>query len=279
VTPRGSHGFVLTFHSHNVSGDGYATNDHVALDATLTLLEQLRIPVLRVLDVARRLRAGTFGGLPARFACITFDDGSDYDWRDMEFRGHGAQRSMFSILRSHSRRLLGLAWLKRAHATSFVIASPRARHEIAATALGDPALMTDAWWREAQGSGLMDIGTHGWNHVHPAVSEMASRPELVERFDRLETAADAELQVKKAFDAIHASAGGDAGRIFAYPYGQVSEFLANEYFPGQREIVAAFAAVPRPLVADSDPWRLPRYVCGPDWSSDEGLERLVSDAG
>ena len=273
TAPRG---FILTFHSHNVSGANYATNDHVALDATLTLLERLRIPVLRLLDVARRLRAGTFGALPPRFACITFDDGSDYDWRDIEFAGHGVQRSMFSILRSHSRSLLGLTWLRRAHATSFVIASPGARHEIAASAFADPALMTDAWWARAQRSGLMDIGTHGWNHVHPAVSEMSSRPDLVERFDRIDGARDAELQVDRAFRAIQQTAGRDAGLVFAYPYGQVSNYLADVYFPAQQNIVAAVAARPEPLRADTDCWRVPRYVCGPDWKSDQDLEGLLN---
>ncbi|HUQ28735.1 MAG TPA: polysaccharide deacetylase family protein [Usitatibacter sp.] len=276
MSGTGSRGFILTFHSHNVSGDTYATNDHVALDATLTTLERLRIPVLRLVDVARRLRAKNFDSLPPRFACITFDDGSDYDWRDAEFPGHGVQRSMFSILRSHSRSLLGLAWLRRARATSFVIASARARDEIAAAALGDAALMSDAWWAGAQRSGLMDIGTHGWNHVHPAVSEMASRPELVEHFERIESPEDARLQVDRAFESIQASAGGDAGRIFAYPYGQVSDFVADRHLPSHGGIVAAVAVEPRPVTASSDPWRMPRYVCGPHWSSDEELEKLLA---
>ena len=276
MSATGPRGFILTFHSHNVSGNDYATNDHVALDATLTTLERLRIPVLRLADVARRLRAKTFDALPARFACITFDDGSDYDWRDMEFPGHGVQRSMFSILRSHSRKLLGLAWVRRAHATTFVIASPDARREIAASALGDAALMSNAWWAQAQRSGLMDIGTHGWNHVHPAVSEMASRPGLVEHFERIESADDARLQVDRAFDSIQATAGREAGLVFAYPYGQVSDFVAQRHLPAHGRIIAAVAVEPRPLTAASDPWRIPRYVCGPDWSSDEGLEKLLS---
>src|SRR5260221_5250106 len=255
-------GFVLTFHSHNVSGNGYASSDQVALDGTLDLLERVRIPVLRLLNVARELRNGTFDTLPERFACITFDDGSDYDWRDLAFPGHGPQRSMYTILRAHSRSLLGIAWLKRSHATSFVIASGQARSAIALQALGDAALMSDSWWRAAQRSGLMDIGTHGWNHVHPAVSEMAARPELRERFDRIDDESDAREQVDRAFDAIHARAGGSAGRIFAYPYGQVSEFIAKRHLPAQGEIVAAVGVEPRPVQAHSDPWRIPRYVCG-----------------
>ena len=273
MAPRGH---ILTFHSHNVAGGDYATNDHVALDATLTLLERLRVPVLRLLDVVRALRAGAFARLPERFACITFDDGSDYDWRDLVFRGHGPQRAMGTILRAHSRRLLGLAWTKRAHATSFVIASADARREIAATALGDAALMTDTWWREAQSSGLLDIGTHGWNHVHPAVSEMSARPELVEHFERIDNPGDAEVQVGRAFESIRARAGGDAALVFAYPYGQVSAFIADEWLPRQDRVLGAVTTEPTPVHAGTNPWRIPRYMCGPDWSSDAGLEKLLA---
>jgi peptidoglycan/xylan/chitin deacetylase (PgdA/CDA1 family) len=182
---------------------------------------------------------------------------------------------MYTILRAHSRSLLGLAWLKRARATSFVIASSEARREIAGQALGDAGLMSDSWWSAAQRSGLMDIGTHGWNHVHPAVSEMASRPQLTERFDLIDNEADARQQVDRAFEAIHDKAGGAAGRIFAYPYGQVSEFIATRYLPAQNRIVAAVAAEPKPVHASSDPWRLPRYVCGHDWKSEDDLRSLL----
>ena len=273
MAPRG---FVLTFHSHNVSGNAYETNDHVALDATLGLLERKRIPVVRLLEVARRLGHGTFDALPERFACITFDDGSDYDWRDIDHPQYGRQRSMYSILRSHSRRLLGLAWLRRAHATTFVIASERARREISAEALGNDSMMSDAWWRRAQESGLMDIGSHGWHHVHPAVSEMKERPDLGERFDRIATDDDARLHIDRAFASIRERARGDSAAVFAYPYGQVSEFLAGHYLPRQDRIVAAVAAYPQPVVAATDRWRIPRYVCGPDWHSDEGLEKLLA---
>jgi len=272
----GSRGYILTFHSHNISGGDFATNDHVALDRSLATLERLRVPVLRLVDVARRLRAKTFDTLPPRFACITFDDGSDYDWRDIAHPAHGPQRSMHRVLRAHSTSLLGLAWLRRARATSFVIASPAARREISAAALGDASLMTDAWWRSAQRSGLLDIGTHGWNHVHPAASEMAARPELIERFDRIDNAEDAALQVDRAFDAIRAAAGGLAGSLFAYPYGQVSEYVAAHHLPSQERILAAVAVDPRPVEADTDPWRIPRYVCGPDWKSEAELETLVA---
>ena len=268
-----SRGYILTFHSHNIAGGDYATNDHVALDRTLAVLRSLKVPILRLLDVARALRAGTLDGLAPRFACITFDDGSDYDWHDLRHPTHGPQPSMRGILRSHSTRLLGF-WLERSCATSFVIASREARQEISAAALGEASLMTDTWWRAAQRSGLIDIGTHGWDHVHPAVARMAGNP-LVERFDRVADPGEAQLQVERAAREIRSLAGDGAAQLFAYPYGQVSDFLADNYLPSQSSIVAAVAVKPVPLTAQSDPWRIPRYVCGHDWRSEDDLRALL----
>ncbi len=137
-------------------------------------------------------------------------------------------------------------------------------------------MMTDKWWRAAQASGLIDIGSHGWHHVHPAVSEVRERPDMIERFDRVATEEDARLHIDRAFSAIRERAGGDSAAVFAYPYGQVSDFLADHYLPNQDRIIAAVAAHPQPVVADTDRWRIPRYVCGPDWHSEEGLEKLVA---
>jgi hypothetical protein len=123
-------GFILAFHSHNIAGNTYETNDHVALDGSLALLEASRIPVLRLLDIVEALRGGTFGRLPARFAAITFDDGSDYDWKPLRHPLHGPQEPMGAIVRRHARALFGLISRRQASATSFVIASPEAREQI-----------------------------------------------------------------------------------------------------------------------------------------------------
>ena len=271
-------GFVLTFHAQNISGGTYATNDHVALDECLAMLRREQIPALRALEVVRRLRRGLFGSLPERFVCFTFDDGTDFDWRGMVHPQHGPQASLWSILRKHSRHVLGPWWLRRFPATSFVLASPEARREISQAAFGDPALMSDDWWRAAQSSGLMDIGSHGWDHVHPAVSVVRDeRPGLLEAFQNVSGEVEAKRQIDDSLAFIRAKAGRDAGRLFAYPYGQVSEYLATEHLPRQRETWAAFGAEPRALRADSDPWRLPRYVCGYHWKSNEELLRLMAD--
>lgn len=270
-------GFILTFHAHNISGNTYETNDHVALDESLALLRREGIPVLRALEVVRRLRMRVFGTLPDRFVCLTFDDGSDFDWRDLAHGAEGRQPSMYTVLRKHSRRLLGPFWLRHFPATTFVIASAEARRQISQSAFRDPGLMSDDWWRAAQRSGLLDIGSHGWDHVHPAVASVRERPGLTESFHAVSGAAEARLQIDDARRYIRARAGGDAGRLFAYPYGQVSEYLATEYFPRQSDTFGAFGGAPGPLHADTDPWRMPRYICGFHWKSSEELLRILSE--
>jgi len=177
-------------------------------------------------------------------------------------------------VRRHARTLLGIFSRRRACATSFVIASPEAREQI--TGPGKPYRISDDWWAEAQASGYFDIGCHGWNHVHPQVAEMRGSPELVEAFGNVRTPAEAERQVRQAARFIRGRAGGDAARLFAYPYGQVSDYLADEWLPAQDDVLAAFTTMDRPLEADADLWRLPRYVCGWHWKSRDDLRAIVS---
>jgi peptidoglycan/xylan/chitin deacetylase (PgdA/CDA1 family) len=256
-------GFVLAFHSHNISGNGYETNDHVALDESLGLLAGLGVPVLRLASVVDALRAGSFAQLPERFACLTFDDGSDYDWLRLDHPLHGWQEPMAAIV---ARR--------RCVATSFVIASPAARDEIAGPQKA--YRLSDDWWADAQACGYFDIGSHGWNHVHPAVSEMQASPALVENFGNVRTPDEAELQIGTAARYIQAKAGARSARLFAYPYGQVSDYLADEWLPAQDEILAAFSTEDRPLEEGADIWRLPRFVCGWHWKSNAGLEDILA---
>ncbi len=265
-------GFVLAFHSHNIAGSGYATNDHVALDESLQVIAELAIPVLRLLDVVMRLRADP-NELPRRFACITFDDGTDYDWKPIAHPAWGAQEAMVDILRRHSKSLIPGIWLRKTRATSFVIASPQARQQIMRAL--HPVLMSEDWWPTAQRSGFMDIGVHGWNHVHPSVDEMQSSPELVERFDRIASLDQALLQVNRAVEYIVSRARGDSARTFAYPYGHVSDYLADTFFPTQDRVLAAFTTEGMPLEPGMDIWRLPRLVCGWHWKEREELQQLL----
>jgi hypothetical protein len=55
----------------------------------------------------------------------------------------------------------------------------------------------------------------------------------------------------------------------------VSEYIATRHLPSQTNIIAAVGVEPRPVHAGTDPWRIPRYVCGPDWSDEAGLEAIL----
>ena len=262
--------FVLAFHSTTVSGNTYETNDHVALDEALSWLEHHRIPVLPLSFVVARLRQGVLDSLPAKSVCLTFDDGPDYDWLDVVHPTHGRQPSIGSILKRHSAP--GLSGHTTC-GTSFVIASRKAREEIAEP---EEVEFSDEWWHEAHASGFLEIGSHGWNHLHPRVSEMRTKPELVESFDRICTWAEADLQLKRAFEYIREKAGADAGRLFAYPYGKVSEFVATEYLPRQSDYLAAFTTAASPIHKHCDIWRLPRYVSGWHFRSNGDLKAILS---
>ena len=58
----------------------------------------------------------------------------------------------------------------------------------------------------------------------------------------------------------------------------VSEFIAMQCFPSQDEILGAFTTEGRPLREDCDPWRLPRFVCGWHWKTNDELRALLAAA-
>ena len=59
-------------------------------------------------------------------------------------------------------------------------------------------------------------------------------------------------------------------RFFAYPFGESSAYIRNEYFPKRADEHGCLAAIgtdPGLVSAHSDRWNLPRFVCGRDWSA------------
>src|SRR5215471_17765905 len=117
--------YVLTYHSGNIDGNDYATNNLIALADDLDMLRSLAIPVVPLSAVVAAL-LGAEGALPPRVAAITLDDGLDFDFVDLVHPHHGPQASVNTILVRHEQ-----AHGIRLHATAFVIASPRAREQIA----------------------------------------------------------------------------------------------------------------------------------------------------
>jgi len=129
---------VLTYHSQNIAGNDYASNDQHALASDIQTIIDSGMRVLNLSDLVDWITAKR----PARFArngiVLTCDDAPKFDYEGVVYRDFGLQTSFRSIIQRHN-----------AHITCFAIASPKARAEIGEDALGDAELMTDAWWPDA----------------------------------------------------------------------------------------------------------------------------------
>jgi peptidoglycan/xylan/chitin deacetylase (PgdA/CDA1 family) len=260
---------ILVYHSQNIAGNETRNNDHVALAADL---EALHAAGCRLVSLATLIDAVFADDPPvaeAPVVCLTFDDGCDYDVRTLEFPGYGMQPGLLQIMEEFVKRH-GNTAQPGLHATSFVIASPEARHLIDSKSLFGSGHMSDDWWRMADAHPMMAIGNHGWDHNHPDLEEEHYPRGGFEQVNSLE---DCRLQVVRAAEFIEQKTGRRP-RFFAYPFGESSEYIRTEYFPMKGEehgCLAALGTDPGMVSAQSDLWNLPRFVCGRDWSTPSEL--------
>lgn len=264
---------ILTYHSQNVAGDETGNNDHVALAADL---EAMHAAGVRFVSLAT-LVAGLFDGkgLPTGelLVCLTFDDGCNFDVQALEFPGFGLQRGLLPIMEDFVQRH-GEDAQPGLHATSFVIASPEARQKIDQKSLFGQGHMGDDWWNEAEAHRMMTIGNHGWDHNHPDLDD-TDYPRG--GFEAIDSHEHCHQQVVEAGEFI-ASKIGRYPVFFAYPFGESSSYIREEWFPEERELHRCEAAVGTQagwLTFDSDRWNLPRFVCGYDWTSPEELLEIL----
>jgi hypothetical protein len=265
---------VLTYHANNISGNDYASNDHVALVEDLRLIHRkgLRIvPLSHVVDVL-------LGIAPAsdveNAVAISFDDGSWFDWHDIEHPTCGPQRGFAGILRDFAAETGAFV-----HATSFVIVSPDARAILDKTCLIGRGWWGDDWWPEAQREGLIAIESHSWDHNHHSLPITAQRDQRKGTFRTIDTYADAEAEIRQASDWLDARLAPHRVSLFAYPYGENNDYLVRAYLPrheSEHRLRAAFGTKPRPVEVSSNRWLLPRYVCGSDWKSPTELETVLA---
>ena len=264
---------VLTYHSINIHGNDYAGNDHVALAADLRLLHRLGrriVPLATVVDVL-------LGAAPAaaveNAVALSFDDGSWFDWHDLEHPSWGPQRGFAGILRDFAAET-GAA----VHATSFVIVSPEARAILDRTCMVGRGWWGDEWWPTAQREGLIAIESHSWDHNHDTLPATVQHAQRKGTFRTIDCWADADAELRQAADWLDARLAPHRASLFAYPYGETSDYLVREYLPRhahEHRLRAAFGTAPAPVEATADRWHLPRYVCGAHWNDPAGLERLL----
>lgn len=264
---------VLTYHANNVLGNEYDDNDHVALAEDLILLRRLGrriVPLHTIVETLIR-REGELD----RCVALSFDDGSWFDWHDLEHPRFGRQRSFANVLRDFCARAGDAA--TAAPATSFVIASPDARAVLDRTCLLGRGWWTDAWWPSAAADGLLAIESHSWDHNHADLPP-APRQRPRGTFTTIDNYADADAQVRQASEYLDRLCHSRRTSLFAYPYGENNDYLAREYLPDfvhEHRLRAAFTTEPGPITGASDRWLLPRYVCGHHWKSPGELEAIL----
>lgn len=269
---------MLTYHAVNIINNSYPENDHLALASDLETLTRLGWRIVPLNDVVQWHRGTRGDWASAKIVAFSCDDGSWFDYYDLDHPTCGMQVSFLNILRNFSGQAGG-ALSTPPHITSFVISSPDARGELDQKGLIGKGWWGDEWWADADASGLMDIACHSWDHVHPDLERVAQREQKKGDFTMVDTFEDCEVQVKQAGAYIAQKLGGRQPTLFAYPWGQASEYIRSEYLPRHQEkhqFRAAFTTQAKPVEKSDSVWSLPRFVFGRDWKSPEGLEALLA---
>ena len=269
---------VLTYHAINIAGNAYADNDHVAFAADLKLIDRLGLRVVPLQWVVEQ-RLGIASRDLDRCVALTCDDGSDFDYRDLDHPTHGPQRSLFNLLGDFIAEH-GVGAQPDLHLTSFVIASPEARDHIDHGALVGKGWMSEDWWPIVERSGRMAIENHSWDHNHPALPSQGVDGMPRGSFLDVNTDARAEVEIADAARYIDARIAPRRTGLFCYPFSHVPAFLHDDYLPRRGAdlgVLAAFGDGAQPVTADSDVWNLPRYICGWHWTSPEALEVILRE--
>jgi peptidoglycan/xylan/chitin deacetylase (PgdA/CDA1 family) len=269
---------VLCYHALHAPGTTYAENDHVALEEDLRVIERRGfriVPLPRLVE--NLLDPGRFDFSAARLVALSFDDGTDFDYRDYSGADVGFVKSFHGILEDHAARGLRPV-LPGPLAVSFVIASPEARTILDVECISGRGQWNDSWWRECSQRGLIGIGNHSWDHVHPFLPTVSLSDQIKGSFHAVKTYEDADIQIRTARELIEERLSHASTRLFAYPYGHASDYLVEDYFPnrlGEHHHLAAFSTDARPVTPDVNRWNIPRFVCGEHWRTPEELEKLL----
>jgi peptidoglycan/xylan/chitin deacetylase (PgdA/CDA1 family) len=267
---------VLAYHAVNISGNDYASNDPMAFAADLRLIHGLGLRIVPLHWIVEQAIGSESRDLEGCVA-LTCDDGSNFDFDDLDHPSHGQQRSLYNSLLDFIAEY-GAEAQPDLHLTCFVIASPEAREHIDRGCLAGRGWMAEQWWNAAQRSGLIAIENHSWDHNHPAVQLPGVEGMQRGSFLEVDNHARARAEIAAATDYINERIAPSRTRIFCYPFSHVPEYLRTEYFPrfaDEHGMLAAMGDGAKPVSEASDRWNMPRYICGWHWKSPEALREIL----
>jgi peptidoglycan/xylan/chitin deacetylase (PgdA/CDA1 family) len=126
----------------------------------------------------------------------------------------------------------------------------------------------------------MEIECHSWDHVHPGLEQVAQQDQMKGDFREVDNYPDSDIQFARAGEYIGKVLNGERPTLFAYPYGHASDYAVSEYLPNHQSehgFRAAFGTGPEAVSRADNIWLLPRFVCGPDWQSPQGLKDILNE--
>jgi peptidoglycan/xylan/chitin deacetylase (PgdA/CDA1 family) len=270
---------ILAYHAVNIAGNDYANNDHVAFAADLRLIDDLGLRIVPLHWVVDQL-LGTANRDLSRCVALTCDDGSDFDWHDLDHPTHGPQRSLFNIMADFTAER-GAQAQPDLHLTCFVIASSEARDYLDRNCLAGLGWMSDRWWKPALQSGRIAIENHSFDHNHAAIPLPGIDGMQRGTFHPVDNRKRADAEIAQAARCIDAVIAPQRTTLFCYPYSNVNDFLRTDYFPRlehEHGMRAAFGDGAKPVEESSDRWNLPRYICGHHWKSAQELRTILEQA-
>ena len=143
---------------------------------------------------------------------------------------------------------------------------PEARRLIDSKSLFGSGHMSDDWWHKADAHPLMTIGNHGWDHNHPDLEEG--------HYARggFEMVAILNIVISRWFRPVNSSRENRSQPcFFAYPFGESSEYIRNEYFPFHETSTIAW-----PPLEPTPAWLLLKVtvgICHALFAAGTGLHR------
>lgn len=270
---------ILAYQPMYIHGNDYGNNHLRALASDLEQLTRAGFRILPLHAIVERWLGGREAELDGRIVALTCDDAADFAWEDLPHPSAGPQRSVASVLREFIAANPGKQ--PDLNATCFEIVSPEARAALDATCMIGKGWWGDGWWPQAAASGLLQVGNHSWDHNHESLPAGMSSAAWRGTFAVVDSKELADREIARAAEYLAARAPNAGAALFAYPYGESNPYLAGEYFPQYGEalgIKAAFTAQPAFLEPGTSRWEIPRFVCGRDWSSPDGLAILLEAA-
>ena len=258
---------VLLYHSANISGNQYHENDCVAFASDLKAIQECGVTIISAYTLVDYLKGNIELDETKKYVVITFDDGVNLDFIDSHYLEFGSQKSFYSSMKEFPGEI---------HATSFVIASSDARNNMDLDCLKNQKLITDDWWKTASESKMLTIENHSWDHLHPSNNQVFQQDNLKGDFSKILTVIDADKQIIKSSEYIDDKINGKTS-LFAYPYGDYNEFLTEEYFPNNQNIIkAAFTCDAEYVEKNTNIWKIPRFICGKDWHNTSEFKKLIN---